>query len=85
MVFNYEKIEKILNIGNKKIGDDHPTFFIAEGGLNHNGDIKLAKNLIDKAFEAGASAIKFQTYTAAKLTTKTAPKYWDDGIKNESQ
>lgn len=69
-------MEKILNIGNKKIGDDHPTFFIAEGGLNHNGDIKLAKNLIDKAFEAGASAIKFQTYQTEEFVRKSN-KYFD--------
>jgi len=69
-------MEKILNIGNKKIGDDHPTFFIAEGGLNHNGDIKLAKNLIDRAFEAGASAIKFQTYQTEEFVRKSN-KYFD--------
>ena len=39
-----------LKFGNKKIGDQFPTYIIAEIGLNHNGDISLAKQLIDKLF-----------------------------------
>ena len=38
-----KSIENIIEIDGKKIGIDQPTYFIAEGGLNHNGDIKLAK------------------------------------------
>ena len=72
-------------VGDKYIGEDDDCFIIAEAGANHEGDIKKAFQLIDKAKDSGVDAIKFQTYTAAKLTTKTAPKYWDDGIKNESQ
>ena len=60
-------------------------YIIAEAGVNHNGDLNRALEMISVAKLSGANAIKFQTYTAAKLTTKTAPKYWDDGIKNESQ
>ncbi|MEO0281001.1 MAG: N-acetylneuraminate synthase family protein [candidate division WOR-3 bacterium] len=45
-------------------------FIIAEGGVNHNGDINLAKELIVKAKEAGADAIKFQTYKTEKLIIK---------------
>ena len=47
---------------------------IAEAGVNHNGDINLAKKLIDAAVEAGADLIKFQTFKANNLTTKNAPK-----------
>ena len=72
-------------VGDKYIGEDDDCFIIAEAGANHEGDIKKAFQLIDEAKNSGVDAIKFQTYTAAKLTTKTAPKYWDDGIKNESQ
>lgn len=49
-------------------------FIIAEAGVNHNGDISLAKKLIDAASEAGADAVKFQSFKAEKLVTKTAEK-----------
>lgn len=49
-------------------------FIIAEAGVNHNGDIGLAKKLIDKASEAGADAVKFQSFKAEKLVTKGAKK-----------
>ncbi len=49
-------------------------FIIAEAGVNHNGDINIAKKLVDKACEAGADAIKFQTFKAENLVTKQAPK-----------
>lgn len=48
------------------------TIIIAEAGVNHNGSIDLAKQMVDKAVEAGADYIKFQTFNAAKLVTKTA-------------
>jgi N,N'-diacetyllegionaminate synthase len=50
------------------------TFIIAEAGVNHNGSLKKALNLIDVAAAAGANAIKFQTYTAENLVTDYAPK-----------
>lgn len=49
-------------------------FIIAEAGVNHNGDIDLAKKLIQVAVNAGADAIKFQTFKAGLLTTSQAPK-----------
>ena len=48
------------------------TIIIAEAGVNHNGSIELAKQLVDKAVEAGVDYIKFQTFKAAKLVTKAA-------------
>ncbi|ULB45182.1 N-acetylneuraminate synthase [Limnospira fusiformis KN01] len=51
-----------------------PTFIIAEAGVNHNGDIKLAQNLIDIAADAGADAVKFQTFQSEKLVSRHAPK-----------
>jgi sialic acid synthase SpsE len=74
-----------ININGKNIGDDYPCYTIAEAGANHEGEVGKAFQLIDAAKESGVDAIKFQNYTASKLTTRTAPKYWDDGIKNESQ
>lgn len=49
-------------------------FIIAEAGVNHNGDINIAKKLIDAALEAGADAVKFQTFKTENLVTKGAPK-----------
>jgi len=49
-------------------------FIIAEAGVNHNGSIKLAKELIDVAVESGADAVKFQTFKAESLVSKTAQK-----------
>jgi N-acetylneuraminate synthase len=54
---------KTIAIGNNKIGDDQPVYVIAEIGLNHNGSVDIAKQLIDVAVEAGAQAVKFQKRT----------------------
>jgi len=51
---------KTIRIGNRVIGDDEPTYIIAEIGINHNGEVKLAKELIDAAAEAKVDAVKFQ-------------------------
>ena len=66
------KIE--VNIGNKKIGEGHPTYIIAEIGSNHDRNIKIAKKLIDMAAVAGADAVKFQSFKAEKLFSKKTPK-----------
>lgn len=50
------------------------TLIIAEAGVNHNGDIAMALNLVDYAAEAGADLVKFQTFNATKLASATAPK-----------
>ena len=49
-------------------------FIIAEAGVNHNGSIDLAKKLIDVASSAGVDAVKFQTFKAENLATKSAEK-----------
>ena len=49
-----------LQIGKTHIGDSHPIYIVAEVGINHNGDLAFAKNLIDAAVEAGCDAVKFQ-------------------------
>jgi len=52
-------------------------YIIAEAGVNHEGDIDIAKRLIREAKEGGADAIKFQTYKADRIASKNSPAYWD--------
>ena len=52
-----------VSIGSRVIGGGRPAYVIAEIGLNHNGDVEIAKQLIDVAADAGADAVKFQKRT----------------------
>jgi N-acetylneuraminate synthase len=61
----------MINFRNKSI------YFIAEAGVNHEGDLKKAKEMVLAASRAGADAIKFQTYKAEKIASKNALAYWD--------
>ncbi len=61
---------KELEIGEFKIGEGHSTFIIAEIGLNHNGEVELAKNMIKKAKGCGANAVKFQMFDTDELYSK---------------
>lgn len=77
-----------IKIGNKLISKESPCFIIAEAGVNHNGSVKLAKKLIDKAKEAGVDAVKFQTFKTENIVTIKAKqaKYQMKNIgKQESQ
>ena len=76
---------RVIKIGDKNIGDSNLCYTIAEAGANHDSNVEKAFKLIDAAVESKSDSIKFQTYTAKKLVTKNAPKYWEDGIKNETQ
>ena len=60
------------------------TIIIAEAGVNHNGDIETAKELINSAANAGADFVKFQTFKADKLVTKSAKRadYQNNNTKN---
>ena len=61
-----------VRLGKKALGDGHPCYIVAEIGINHNGDLDLAKRLISVAVGAGCDAVKFQkrtvdiVYTAAR-------------------
>ena len=77
-----------MKIKNKLLNKNGKCFIIAEAGVNHNGDLDLAKKLVDVAKKSGADAIKFQTFTAGKLVTESAPmaEYQKKNIgKTESQ
>lgn len=60
----------IVEIDGKFVGDGHKTYLIAEIGLNHNGSMELAKNLIDAAVLSGADAVKLQTYKSKYRVAK---------------
>ncbi len=64
----------ILNINGRDIGPGHPCFVIAEAGVNHNGDVELAMQLIRAAANAGVDAVKFQTFIPEKLVAAEAPR-----------
>lgn len=69
-----------IKIGDRLIGDGHPTYVIAEIGVNHNGILQLAYELIDAAVNAGADAVKFQKRNLDDLYSK---KYLDNANAGE--
>ena len=78
---------KKITIGNSIISENSKTFIIAEAGVNHNGSIKIAKQLIDLASFAGADAIKFQAFKTNNLIKKNAPKapYQINNMKDKNK
>lgn len=63
-----------IDIASRKVGLEQPCFIIAEAGVNHNGNVEMAKQLVDVAAEAGADAAKFQTFKAERVVSARAPK-----------
>ncbi len=71
---------KILDLFSENICQNdlvRKPYIIAEAGVNHEGDIDIARQLIREAKEGGAHAIKFQTYKASTIACKDSPAYWD--------
>jgi N-acetylneuraminate synthase/N,N'-diacetyllegionaminate synthase len=66
---------KKIQAGKKKIGIGEPCFIAAEIGINHNGDMALAKRMIDAAVDAGADAVKFQNYKTEDFLSDRSLKY----------
>ena len=58
-----------ISIGNRLVGDNHPALIIAEAGINHQGQVAIARQLIDVAAEAGADVVKFQKRTISRILT----------------
>ena len=83
-------MDKVIKIGNSKIGYNHPTYFIADIGSNHDGDLNRAKDLIYACHEAGANAAKFQNFFADTLVSdygfnnlhniNTHQSTWNDSV-----
>lgn len=63
----------MVTVAGRRIGQGAPCFVIAEIGVNHNGDVALAHELVDAAADAGVDAVKFQTWITAKVVAPSAP------------
>ena len=76
-----------IRIADKCVGEGYPTFIVAEIGVNHNQDIKLAKKLIDVARDAGADAVKFQTWKTENVILKETEMvgYQKKNVKKTTQ
>lgn len=62
-------------IAGRMVGPGHPTYVIAEAGANHDRDLPTAHRLVEIAAEAGADAVKFQTYTGAAIYSRRTPAF----------
>jgi N,N'-diacetyllegionaminate synthase len=76
--------QSTIQIGNSVVGVGGQVFVIAEAGVNHNGDVEIAKRMIEVAKNAGADAIKFQTFKAESIATADAPKAYYQRSTTES-
>ncbi|MBI4705040.1 MAG: N-acetylneuraminate synthase family protein [Deltaproteobacteria bacterium] len=73
---------KVLSIGGRQIGEKHPPFVIAELGINHEGDVHKALQMVDAAAAAGADCVKIQTHIAPAEMLNTGIK--PEGISNDT-
>ena len=71
-----------ITVSGRPVGPGHPCYVIAEAGSNHNRDLDTARRLVDVAAEAGADAVKFQTYSGRTLYSTKTPRfdYLDDEL-----
>lgn len=75
----------VIRIAGRQIGAGAPCYVIAEIGANHNRDLDLARELIDRSAEAGADAVKFQTYSGDRIYSRKTPRFqYLDGISEKS-
>jgi sialic acid synthase SpsE len=69
-------MKSVFTIAGRTVGKGEPCYVIAEAGVNHNCELGLGKRLVEAAAASGADAIKFQNYTASRISTRVAPRYW---------
>ncbi|MBA4419979.1 MAG: N-acetylneuraminate synthase [Anaerolinea sp.] len=74
-----------IKIGKNIIGENHPTYFIADISANHDGDLERAKLLIRLAKEAGADAAKFQNFRAAQIVSDYGFKHMDGQVSHQAK
>jgi N-acetylneuraminate synthase len=75
-----------VKISDRMIGEEEPCFIIAEAGVNHNGSLKLAEKLINAAKDAGADAVKFQTFHAEEIVSlRTKKAVYQHRAKEKTQ
>jgi sialic acid synthase SpsE len=72
---SHAAFRRVIDIGGRKVGSGEPGYVIAEAGANHNRDLGLARALIDAAADAGADAVKFQTYTGSGVYSAKTPHF----------
>ena len=70
-----ERFPSEFAIGDRVVGPGRPTYVIAEAGANHNRDLGVARELIDVAADAGADAVKFQTYSGNRIYSTKTPRF----------
>ncbi len=68
------ELKQLVRIGDAQIGEAAPVWIIAEAGVNHNGDLGLALELVHAAKECGAACVKFQTFRSERVVTRSSPK-----------
>ncbi len=74
-----------IRIAGRDVGGGAPCYVIAEIGANHNRDLDIARELIDRSVEAGADAVKFQTYSGDRIYSRKTPRFeYLDGISDKT-
>src|SRR3954454_2342071 len=74
-----------MRIGEREIRNGAPCYVIAEIGANHNRDMGIARELVDRAAEAGADAVKFQTYSGDRIYSRKTPRFqYLEGVSDKS-
>ena len=74
---------KKIQLSSCAVGPEEPCLVMVDAGVNHNNIPERAFQLIKTAAEAGADVVKFQTYTADTITTRTAPRYWNSRLDTD--
>jgi N-acetylneuraminate synthase len=77
----FESTIRLTGGGGRRIGHGEPCFVIAEAGVNHNGKLSIAKRLVDAAYNAGADAIKFQTFVTQNLVSRALSRKQFDMLR----
>lgn len=75
-----KKFKEVVQVGKDLIGHHYPPYIIGEIGLNHNGSVEMAKQLIDVCVESGCNAAKFQTFSTERISAKVLDARYNEDI-----